>query len=142
MSLLLSKTNVAPYDYLSQDGAMTNPVVCAVTIDKSGGVITSSSVQLYLVAAGFNSSIAGYSDISITPSTSQEGITWEVSLDDTDFATIINPADMVDAGAQADEIIPVYVRIVANNSETSPLATGNYSLGEFQIAAIENPPAE
>ena len=140
MSLLLSKTSTSVYDYLSQDGAMTNPAVAAVTIDKTGGTVTSASVPLYLVAAGFDVSIGGYTEISITPSTAQEGITWEVSLDNSTWVAVINPADMVDDGTQADIVTPVYARIVADNSGTSPLSTNNY-VGEFAIEAIENPPA-
>lgn len=138
MSLKLSKTNVPAYNYLSE-GDMTNPATVAITIDKLGGTKTSSTLIIYLVAAqDGNVNIGSYTGISVAPSTSQAGITWEVSLDGSTWLSSISPADM-DCSA-ADVVTPVHVRIIANNAEDTPLATGNYA-GEFAIAAVENPPA-
>ena len=54
MSLKISKTNVPAYDYLSEDGVMTNPATRSVIIDKTGSPATkeSSALTLYLVAVG------------------------------------------------------------------------------------------
>lgn len=139
MSLKISKNNVPAYNYLSEGGAMTNPAVCAVTIDKTGGTKTSAPVTLYLVASqAGNTNIGGYTSISITPSTAQSGIIWEVSLNNVDYAASINPADM--DCSSADDLVTVYARVTVNNDEDTPLSTGNFA-GEFAIAATENPPA-
>ena len=140
MSLKLSKNNTPPtYDYLSEDGAMTNPAVVAVTIDKTGGTKTSSSLTLHLIASDEGgTSIGSYTGITVAPTTAQSGITWEISLDGSTWVSSISPSDMNCEGA--DAIIPVYTRIVANNAVDTPLGTGNYA-GEFAINATENPPA-
>ena len=137
MSLKLSKTNTVAYDYLSEDGAMTNPAVASVTIDKTGGTKTSSSVTLYLVAVG-SASIGSYTTITVTPSTATTGITWEVSLDGSTWTSSITPGDM-DCESE-DVVTTCYARIVANNASDSPLTTGNFA-AEFDITATENPPA-
>lgn len=139
MSLKLSKNNSPAYDYLSEDGAMTNPAIAAATIDKTGGTVTSEVLTLYLVAE-FTSEIGSYTGITITPSTAQAGLTWEMSLDDSTFTSSISPDDLADAGSMDDETTTVYARYTADNSETTPLATDNYS-AEFAIEATENPQA-
>lgn len=140
MSLRLAKNGVSPYDYLSEAGAMVNPAVANVTIDKSGGTVTSNPVPLHLVAE-FDANIRSYTGITITPSTPQTGITWEMSPNGTTgWVAVLSPADMGDGVAQTDVVTPVWARIVADNEAASPLATGNYP-GEFAIAAVENPPA-
>lgn len=139
MSLKLSKNNTPAYNYLSEDGEMSNPAICSVTIDKTGGTKTSSSITLYLIASkAGNSNIGSYTSISITPSTEQAGITWEVSLNNVDYAASINPSDM--DCSSADDLVTVYARVVVNNAVDTPLSTGNFA-GEFAIAATENPPA-
>ena len=138
MTLKLSKNDTAAYDYLSEDGSMTNPVVCSAQIDKTGGEVTSPSVQLYLVATDEGEGDIGkYTDIQVTPSTAQDGITWEVSLDDTSFSASIEPGDM--DVTESDQTTPVWVRFVADNTESSPLNTGNHA-AECEITAVENPP--
>ena len=137
MSLKLSKTNTPAYDYLSEDGAMTNPAVASVAIDKTGGTKTSPSVTLYLVAVG-SASIGSYNTISITPSTATTGITWEMSLNGSTWTSSISPGNM--DCESADVVTTCYARIVANNAVDSPLTTGNFA-AEFDIAAIESPPA-
>lgn len=137
MSLKLSKTNTPAYDYLSE-GTGLNPAICSVTIDKLGGTKTSSATNLFLIAtkAG-NDQIGSYSGISVTPTTPQTGITWEISLNGSTWLSSIAPSD-ADCSS-VDVVIPVYVRIVADNASTSPLNTGNYA-GKFAISATENPP--
>lgn len=138
MSLKLSKNNAPAYNYLSE-GDMSNPATVAVTIDKLGGTKTSAALIIYLVAAqAGNTNIGGYTGITVTPSTPQAGITWEISLNGSTWLSAISPADM-DCSA-ADVVTAVHVRVVANNAEDTPLATGNYA-GEFAIEAVENPPA-
>lgn len=138
MSLKLSKTNTPTYNYISE-GTGLNPAVCSVTIDKTGGTKTSATTNLFLVAtkAG-NDQIGSYTGISITPTTAQSGITWEISLNGSTWLTDIAPSDL-DCSA-ADVVVPVYTRIVVNNATDTPVSTGNYA-GEFAIAAVENPPA-
>ena len=138
MSLKLSKTNVPAYNYLSE-GDMSNPATVAITIDKLGGTKTSSALIIYLIAAqAGNANIGSYTGITVTPSTAQAGITWEISLNGSTWLSSISPADM---DCSADDVVtPVHVRIVADNSAVTPLVTGNYG-GEFAIEAVENPPA-
>lgn len=137
MSLKLSKNNAPAYNYLSE-GDMSNPATVAVTIDKLGGTKTSAALIIYLVAAqAGNANIGSYTGITITPSTEQAGITWEISLNGSTWLSAISPADM--DCSTADVVTPVHVRVVANNAEDTPLATGNYA-GEFAIEAVENPP--
>lgn len=138
MSLKLSKNNAPAYNYLSE-GDMSNPATVAVTIDKLGGTKTSSALIIYLIAAqAGNANIGSYTGITVTPTTPQAGITWEISLNGTTWLSAIAPADMYCSAV--DAVTPVHVRIVADNSVTTPLATGNYA-GEFAIEAVENPPA-
>jgi hypothetical protein len=136
MSLKLSKTNAPAYDYLSLSGSMTNPAVCSVIIDKLGGEKVSASTLVHLVAVGA-ANIDNYSSISITPSTVTTGLTWEVSLNNSTWLPSIAP--VMGSCFSADVVVPVYVRVKANNATDTPLATGNYS-GEFLITATENPP--
>jgi hypothetical protein len=118
---------------------MTNPAVASVTIDKTGGTKTSSSVTLYLVASNEGgSAIGGYTGIKVDPSTTESDITWEVSLNNSDWAGYVEPSDM--DCESADDITTVYARIVANNAVDTGLSTGNYE-AEFEITATENPPA-
>lgn len=142
MSLKLSKTNAPTYDYLSEGGAMTNPATRAVTIDKTGGVKTSSALTLYLVASqAGNSGIGSYSGITVAAQDADanaDGITWQLSLNGTDWATSIEPSDM--DCESADVVTTVYARISVNNASDTPAATGNYA-AEFEITATENPPA-
>lgn len=136
MSLKLSKNNSPAYNYLSE-GDMSNPATVAITIDKLGGTKTSSALIIYLIAAqAGNANIGSYTGITVTPSTAQAGITWEISLDGSAWLPSISPADM--DCSSADAVTAVHVRIVADNSEETPLNTGNYA-GEFAIEAVENP---
>jgi len=141
MSLKISTTNTPTYDYLSEDGNMTNPATRAVTIDKTGGTKTSSALTLYLVASqGGNSNIGGYSGIKIQAQDADanaDGVTWQLSLNGTDWATYIEPSDMDCVGA--DDVTTIYARISVDNSSGTVAATGNYE-AEFEVAATENPP--
>lgn len=140
MSLRLSKTDTSPYDYVSDDGTMSNPIVCNVTIDKSGGTVTGPATEFYLVATNEGTGeIGSYSNIYIDPTATEASteITWEVSLDGNNFFESVEPNDMdVSSG---DEVTTLFARIVANNATATSLATGNYA-AEFQLDGVENPP--
>lgn len=144
MSLKLSKTNTPAYDYLSENGAMSNPVTRSVIIDKTGTPATkeSSAQTLYLVASqAGNANIGSYSGITIQAQDADvnaDGVTWQLSLNGSTWTTSITPADM--DCESADDIITVYARISVDNSVGTDAATGNYS-AEFEITATENPPA-
>jgi len=129
MSLQLSKTNTAPYDYVSQNDG-TNPISVNVTLDNSGGTVTSSTVTAYLVATQYN-----YTGITVQPVNEEAGLNWQVSLDGTTWAESVTPADM--DGRTADAITNVYFRLVATNDGT--VTTGNYTLADVQVTATENP---
>jgi hypothetical protein len=138
MSLKLAHNNAPTYNYLSEDGNLANPAVRSVIIDKLGGTKTSAALILYLVAtkAG-NPNIGSYSSISIARGAIANGITWELSLNGTTWLSTLTPADM--NCASADVVIPVHVRIVADNSVGTVAATGNYA-STFAITLTENPP--
>lgn len=143
MSLKLSKNNTVAYDYLSEDGAMTNPAVRQIAIDKTGdpAEVVSDSLTLYLIGTDegdVGDDIGGYTEITVTPSTAQAGLTWEISLDGTTWLSAISPSDM-DVSA-SHQIETVYVRVKGDNSAESVLATNNYA-AEFAISAKQNPPS-
>jgi hypothetical protein len=139
MSLKLAHNNAPVYNYLSEDGDLTNPAVRSVIIDKLGGVKTSAALTIYLVATkDGNPNIGSYSSISIAIGAIANGITWELSLNGTTWVSSITPVNM-DCSA-ADVVIPVHVRIVADNSEDTIAATGNY-VSAFTTTLTENPPA-
>jgi len=126
MSLKLSKTSESPYDYVSFDGDTSNPIVRSVTIDHSGGTVLSSVLEVFLVATDEGEGdIGGYEEIVITPHTEQEGLTWEVSLDGVSFHASVEPDPMY--VTEEHQITPVFVRVEADNSEETPLNTGNFS---------------
>lgn len=140
MSLKLSKTNTPAYDYLSEGGAMSNPATRAVTIDKTGGVKTSAALTLYLVASqAGNANIGSYSGITVQAQDADanaDGVTWQLSLNGTDWFTSVEPAD-ADCES-ADVVRTIFARISVNNAVDTPAATGNYA-AEFEITATENP---
>jgi len=142
MSLKLSKNNTVAYDYLSEDGDMTNPAVRQVVIDKTGdpAEVVSDALELYLIGTDEGEGdIGGYTDIKITPSTAQTGLTWEISLDGgTTWAAFVEPSAM--DVSSAHQIVPVHVRVKGDNSAGTPLQTNNYA-AEFAIEAKQNPPA-
>jgi len=142
MSLKLSKNNTEEYNYLSEDGTMTNPVVRQVVIDKTGDPIeaVSNPLELYLVGTDEGEGdIGGYTDIKVTPSTEQTGVEWEISLDGGDtWVDFVEPEDM-DVSEQ-HQIVTVHVRAKGDNSPESVLATNNYA-AEFAVQARENPPS-
>jgi len=129
MSLLISKTNTSPYDYVSQ-GDESNPISVSVTLDNAGGTITSSAVTAYLVATQYN-----YTGITAQPINEQTGINWQVSLDNATWAESVTPADM--DGRTTDALTTVYLRAVVANDGT--VATGNYIQADVQVNATENP---
>ena len=138
MTLKVSHNNTPAYDYVSEDGAMTNPIVRSITIDKTGGEVTSDSIQVYLVATDEGEGdIGGYRDIVVSPSTAQAGLTWEISLDNISFGPSAEPADM--DVESADDIVSVYVRVKGDNEPSSVLVTNNYA-GEIKTHAVERPP--
>lgn len=142
MSLKLSKNNTVAYDYLSEDGDMTNPAVRQVVIDKTGdpAEVVSDALELYLIGTDEGEGdIGGYTDIKITPSTAQAGLTWEISLDGgTTWAAFVEPDDL-DVSAE-HQIVSVHVRVKGDNSAESVLKTNNYA-AEFAIEAEQNPPS-
>lgn len=144
MSLKISKTNVPAYDYLSEDGSMTNAATRSVIIDKTGSPATkeSSALTLYLVAAGDGGvNLGSYTGITIEATdadASADGITWQLSLNGSTWTTTISPADM--DCESADAVTTIYAKIVVDNGVATVAATGNYA-AEFNIAATENPPA-
>jgi len=138
MSLRLAKNNTSPYDYVSIDGDMNNPIICHVVIDKSGGTTESQPYEVYLVATDEgDGNIGSYSEIEVEPDSSQEGITWEISQDGQEWAAKIEP-DNMDV-TEADQVEPVFVRVVADNSETTPLVTDNYA-ANIPVQGQQNPP--
>jgi len=130
MSLLLAKNNAPTYDYYS-DGAGTDPITILATLDNLGGTKTAATVSpVYLIATDWN-----YTSISITPINEETGINWELSLDDITYGESIAPSAM-DAIA-ADQTLLIYARAVVTNDGSVP--TGNYTVPDIRITAIENP---
>ena len=135
MSLKLSKNNTPAYDYLSEGGTMVNPAVCSIVIDKTGGERVSDTLTLYLVAIG-DEGIASYKDIDIRPDNAVLGLGWELSLDGTDWRGWLTPAHI--ECLETTVIIPIYVRVRGDNSDTTDLVTDNYE-GILHITAVEAP---
>lgn len=129
MSLKLSKTNIAPYNYYSESTGL-NPVTADVTLDNSGGIKGSTVVAAFIVATTFN-----YTNITISPVTEQAGINWRVSLDNITWFESVTPSDM-DATI-TDQAVPIYFAAVVNNDGT--IITGNYIQCKVRITATENP---
>lgn len=141
MSLKLSKTNVAPYDFVNINGELpANPLVASVTIDKTGGTVTSPTVTAYLVGSNDGGvDIGSYSGITITPTTTSPGLTWEVSANgSTGWGASLSPADM--DVSSVDVVTPLYFRVTADNSESTAVTTGNKA-GIHTLVSTENPPA-
>ena len=129
MSLLISKTNVSPYDYVSQ-GDGQNPVSASVTLDNTGGTVTSAAITAYLVGTTFN-----YTGITVQPINEQVGINWQVSLDNVTWLESVTPADM--DGRTTDAVTTIYLRAVVVNDGT--IGTRNYTQADIQVSATENP---
>ena len=142
MSLKLSKNNTVAYDYLSEDGDMTNPAVRQVVIDKTGdpAEVVSDALELYLIGTDEGEGdIGGYTGIKVTPSTAQADLTWEISLDGgTTWAAFVEPSDM--DVSEEHQIVSVHVRVKGDNSAETVLKTNNYA-AEFAIEAEQNPPS-
>jgi len=133
MSLLLSKTDTDPYDYIST-GDASNPIEAAVTLDGTGSPaeVASPQVDLFLVAVDFN-----YTGITVAPvQETDAGINWQISLDGgSTWEETISPSDMDATGG--DVVLPVSLRYLATNDGSIP--TGSYSAAKVRISATENP---
>lgn len=134
MSLKFSKNGASPYNYVSI-GDNTNPISINVIIDKVGGTKTSDSLLIYLVASREgNVNIGNYSDIVLT-ALSPTDITWQLSLNGTNWFTELTPSNMP---CITDNVLPIYVRTIANNAVNTTLVTQKY-YSNIRIAAVENP---
>lgn len=107
MSLKLSKTNTPAYDYYSE-GDGTDPVAAAITLDGTGGTVTSSVITAYLIAT-----LLSYTSITVEPINEETGINWQVSLDNSTWAESVTPPNL-DA-TSADQVDTIYLRAVALN---------------------------
>lgn len=127
--LKLAKNNAAPFDYFSE-GDGTDPLVGGIALDGLGGTLTSATVTAYLVATGFL-----YQSIVVQPVSEETGINWQVSLNGSDWAESVTPANM-DARS-ADQVIPIYFRMVVANDNSK--ATGSYTAADISVTGIETP---
>jgi len=135
--ITLTKDDTATPDaYSIGDG--TDPLVVALLLDGTSipaTVTAAPATALYVWANDDTEAIGGYSDITVEIAGSDTGITWELSADQTTWATSINLADLdVSASFQA---VQIYARAVAQNDGT--VATNNYVAAKVKIVATENP---
>ena len=129
MSLKLSKTNTPAYDYYSE-GDGTDPATQAVTLDGSGGTVTSSAITAYLIAT-----LLAYSSISVTPVSEEAGINWQVSLDNINWAETVSPANM--NATAADQVTTIYLRYVATNDGT--VTPGYKTAANVRVSGLAAP---
>lgn len=130
MSLKLSSNDTPPYSYFSS-GTEATPITVSVTLDNTGGTVTSSEVTIYAVATTYN-----YTSITMTCVNEVDtGIDWEISLTSgSGFANSIAPGDM-DASS-ADVTTPIYVRATFVNDGS--LATGDYTAANINLSGTES----
>jgi hypothetical protein len=129
MSLKISLTDTAPYDYFSE-GDGSNPISTSITLDNTGGNVETSTMTLYLVATGYN-----YTGITLSQINAELGYDWLLSSDNTTFSTSITMPDMDASGS--DVITAIYLKVSASNDGT--VATGVYTQPDIQIDSTENP---
>lgn len=134
----LTKDNTASPDaYSTGDGS--DPVSVSLTLDGSNSPTTvtgNPAADIFVWANDDTTNIDNYSDIDVTISGSDAGITWELSADgSTGWASTIAVSNMdVSSTQQATQI---YARATALNDGS--VATANYTTADIQITATENP---
>jgi len=140
MSLLVSKNDTPEYNYLSIDGAMTSPASLHVHIDSSGDPEQqiSESLELYLIGTyEEENNIGEYKNIILNPYSNQEGLTIEISEDDSNYSETIELNDM--NVYESDYVKTIYIRAVGDNTSETLLSTGIYN-AEFKINATQHEP--
>lgn len=134
----LTKDNTeSPAVYSSGDDS--DPVSVLFILDGTSSPTTvteSPTPDIFVWANDDTTYIDNYSDIDVTISGSDTGITWELSLDgSTNWGSTIAISDMdVSSTLQATQI---YARATALNDGS--VATANYTTADIQITATENP---
>jgi hypothetical protein len=134
----LTKDNTASPDAYSS-GTGADPVSVSLTLDGSSTPATvteSPSTSLYVWANDDTTNIDNYSDIDVTISGSDTGITWELSANgSTGWASTIALSDLDVSSTHA--ATQIYARATALNDGS--VATANYTTADIQITATENP---
>jgi hypothetical protein len=128
MSITLSKTDTAPYDYVSEsDGS--NPLASTVVLDASGGTEDSEVITVYVVATTYN-----YTAISISTVNEDAGIDWKLSLNNVDWYDTVEPGDM-DATSD-DQVTTIYAKAVVTDDGSVP--AGTYATPDITVEANDN----
>lgn len=130
MGIFIGKNATEPYSAVST-GNNSNPITRSVTLDGSGGTVTTEVVTKYLVAQTYN-----YTGIEVEIMNNPTGVTWQVSLQESEgFGSLITPSAM-DALA-GDQVTPIYARAeVANDGS---VGTSIITDAVFRVTATENP---
>jgi hypothetical protein len=135
--ITLAKDNSATPDAYSI-GDNTDPIVVALLLDGTeipATVTASPATALYVWANDDTTAVGSYTLIEAEITGTDTGITWELSTDQSTWATSIKLADMdVSTTHQA---IQIYARATALNDGT--VATNNYVAAKVKITAVENP---
>jgi hypothetical protein len=134
----LTKDNTASPDAYSS-GTGADPVSVSLTLNGSStpATVTESPLtNLFVWANDDTTNIDNYSDIDVTISGSDTGITWELSANgSTGWASTISLSDLDVSSTHA--ATQIYARATALNDGS--VATANYTTADIQITATENP---
>ena len=135
--ITLTKDNTAtPDSYSMGDGS--DPVAVSFLLDGTSipeTVTATPATALYVWANDDTGNIGNYSSLSVEISGSNPGITWELSTDQSAWASSINISNIdVSVSHQA---VQIYVRATAQNDGS--VATNTYSAAKVKINATENP---
>lgn len=134
MIQLTEDSTATPVVYSEGDG--TNPITAPVTTDGTGGTVTGTPTSdIFVWADNTGGDIDNYSGISLSLSGSDTGITWELSADNTTFASSINLSDLdVSLGYQTTQI---YARATVLNDGS--VTVSNYTTADVELTATANP---
>ena len=135
--ITLTKDNTATPDaYSLGDGS--DPIVVGLLLDGTSipaTAIASPATALYVWANDDTGLIGSYSSITVEIIGSDTGITWDLSTDQSTWASSIALSNMdVSVSHQA---VQIYARAVAVNDGS--VVTNNYVAAKVKITATENP---
>lgn len=135
--ITLAKNNTATPDAYSM-GDGSDPVAVSFLLDGTSipATITATpATALYVWANDDSGNIGSYSSITVEISGSNPGIAWELSEDQSAWASSIS-LDNIDVSV-SHQAVQIYARATAQNDGS--VATNTYSTAKVKITATENP---
>lgn len=147
MSMKLAKDNTATPDFYSENGAGTDPIRAAVTLDGTGGVKTAVSTDpIYVIFSDDGQNIASITGHDDNPSgplvelvSEETGINWELSADGTTWSGL-NALTLADQDVSSgDTSVRIYAR--CNIANDGSVEVDNYVAAQFRTKCKQNPPA-